>query len=37
MTLTGKMLTTDSRGQRTWMFDSQSYGYDRIRALATPL
>jgi hypothetical protein len=37
MTLTGKMVTTDSRGQRTWMFDSQSYGYDRIHALATPL
>jgi hypothetical protein len=37
MTLTGKMLTIDSRGQRTWMFDSQSYGYDRVHALTSPL
>jgi hypothetical protein len=37
MTLTGKMLTIDSRGQRTWMFDAQSYGYNRVKALTTPL
>ena len=37
MTLTGKMLTIDSRGQRTWNFDSQSYGYDRVHSLTSPL
>jgi hypothetical protein len=37
MTLTGKMQTIDSRGQRTWMFNSQSYAYDRVHALTTPL
>ena len=37
MTLTGKMLTTDARGERTWMFESQSYGYDRVHALTSPL
>jgi len=37
MTLTGKMLTIDSSGQRTWSFDSQSYGYDSIQALTSPL
>jgi hypothetical protein len=37
MTLTGKMLTTDSRGQRTWTFDSQSYGYDKASARTSPL
>jgi hypothetical protein len=37
MTLTGKMLTIDSRGERTWTFDSQSYGYDRANALTSPL
>src|SRR5262249_24927001 len=33
MTLTGKMRTIDSRGERTWTFDSQSYGYDRVNAV----
>jgi hypothetical protein len=36
MTLTGKMSTTDSRGQRTWTFDSQSYGYDHLNAITSP-
>jgi hypothetical protein len=37
MTLTGKMRTIDSKGQRTWVFDSQSYSYDNIHALTSPL
>jgi hypothetical protein len=37
MTLTGKMLTIDSRGPRTWTFDSQSYGYDKVHASTSPL
>jgi hypothetical protein len=37
MTLTGRMRTIDARGERTWTFDSQSYGYDGVHALTSPL